>query len=106
MEIGKSHLTHYKKVKLNKDVSLRYFFAFQDRSNLVGKWVIKSHSTKQYSVVDERCASLIALSHKKTLSDYKEIMGRYVLDEKGDAVYRKVVVSENVATIEYEEKEK
>jgi len=96
MNLGKSHLTHYKKIKLNKDISLRYFFTFEDRLNLNGKWVIKSHSTKEYGIIDERTARLIATAHNKTLDDYKEIMGRYVANMSGTgSVYRKVIISNN-----------
>ena len=28
--INKEHLTHYKKIKLNDDISLRYFYSYED----------------------------------------------------------------------------
>jgi len=94
----KLHITHYKKIKLNGDISLRYFFAFEDRPKLVGKWVIKSHSTKRYRVIDRATADLIAMSHNKELNNYKEIMGRYIL-ESMHPTYRKVIIKNNKAKI-------
>lgn len=95
---GKLHITHYKKIKLNKDISLRYFFAFEDRPKLVGKWVIKSHSTKKYRVIDMATADLIAMSHNKELKNYKEIIGRYIL-ENMHPIYRKVIIKNNKVKI-------
>ena len=94
-----SHLTHYKKIKLSKDVSLRYFFSFEDKPQLVGKWVIKSHSTKKYGILDERTAELIADSHNTHLGNYKEIIGRYISNGVDAPIYRKVLIKGNKVKI-------
>ena len=98
----KHHRTHYKKIKLNDDISLRYFFSFEDRPQLDGKWVIKSHNSKEYGIVDERTAKLIAMSHNKELSIYKEIMGRYIFEDNCEPIYRKVIIKGNKSKVYYE----
>jgi len=45
------HRTHYKKIELSEDISLRYFFTFDDIPNFENKWVIKSHNKKKYEVI-------------------------------------------------------
>ena len=72
----KFHLTWYLKIPLTDDLSVRYFFVFDDRPDLKGKWVIKSHSRKEYGVIDEKTAGMIVESHGKTLDDAVEVTGR------------------------------
>ena len=47
MQDNKEHLTHYKKINLNKDISLRYFYTFQDQRKFENQWVLKSHKDKK-----------------------------------------------------------
>jgi len=94
----KEHLTHYKKIKLNKDISLRYFYSYQDRKNLVGKWVIKSHKQKKYSIIDLKAVELILSLHKKNIENYTEIRGK--VNKKG---FQKIIIKPNGKTkIKYE----
>ena len=86
----KEHLTHYKKIKLTKDISLRYFYSYQDKKNLIGKWVIKSHKQKKYSIIDLKTVDLILLAHNKNIEDYIEIRGK--VHKKG---FQKIMIKPN-----------
>jgi len=102
MTKGKHHLTWYLKIPLTDDLSVRYFFVFEDRPDLKNKWVIKSHSRKEYGIIDEKTAELIVESHGKTLNDAIEIIGRNTF--KG---YRKIEIetSETATTENNKHKE-
>ena len=82
----KTHLTWYLKIPLTDDLSVRYYFLFEDKPSLNKKWIIKSHSRKEYSVINEQTAMMILESHNKTLNDAVEVMGR----EIKEGIYRKV----------------
>jgi len=84
------HLTHYKKVKITKDISLRYFYTFQDRKNLEGKWVLKSHSKKKYTVIDNNGLELLEMLHDFDLNKYEEIRG--IIKNN---IYNKLVIKSN-----------
>ena len=86
----KEHITHYKKIKLNDDISLRYFYSFEDKPNFNRKWVIKSHSLKKYSIIDRNAVELILKLHNKNIDKYKEIRGK--VTKKG---YEKLVIKSN-----------
>ena len=85
----KTHLTWYFKLNLTDDISIRYYLVFEDKRELERKWVIKSHSTKEYEIIDSRAVKLIINSHKKDLKDTKEIIGR--ADNNAD--YKKIVLN-------------
>ena len=85
----KTHLTWYFKLNLTDDISIRYYLVFEDKRELERKWVIKSHSTKEYGIIDSRAVKLIINSHNKDLKDAKEIIGR--ADNKAD--YKKIVLN-------------
>lgn len=46
----KSNRQHYLKFRLDSsnDWSIRYFFRFDTRHNMIGKWFLKSHFSKDY----------------------------------------------------------
>lgn len=68
--------TWYIKHHLTDDLSLRFFYVFDTRPELVKKWVLKSHINKVYTVVDPALVpDLISLA-KNT----EEILGRNDLD--------------------------
>jgi hypothetical protein len=50
------HRISYKKwtFKRNSDISLRFFYVFDDRPEFVGKYVLKTHSTKVYVTVPDK----------------------------------------------------
>jgi hypothetical protein len=47
-------VTHYLKWNITEDLSLRYYITFQDKPDLVGKYVLKTHSTKQYQEISSK----------------------------------------------------
>jgi len=85
----KYHTVWYLKIPLTDDLSVRYFFAFDDMPKFKNKWVIKSHSTKEYAILDKKAVELILKSHHKTLEDAVEIIAR----QQGD-YYRKIEINE------------
>jgi len=85
----KYHTTWYLKIPLTDDLSVRYFFAFDDMPKFKNKWVIKSHKTKEYAVLNENAVKLILESHNKTLDDAVEIIAR----QEGE-YYRKIELNE------------
>ena len=84
------HLTHYKKVKITKDISLRYFYTYQDRKHLENKWVLKSHKTKTTSIADKHMIELLNMLHSFDINHYSEIRGMVKNNE-----YQKVTISPN-----------
>ena len=56
-----SHNINYTKfpVKDSPDLSVRYFRCFDDRPEMVNKFVLKSHSEKKYKVLDSAMLSYL-----------------------------------------------
>jgi len=69
----KSNRTHYLKWKYNEDISIRYFFLFEDRKQLEGNYYIKSHSKKEYILLTEKQAELMI--NQLHCSEVEEIIG-------------------------------
>ncbi|MEA3314980.1 MAG: hypothetical protein U9Q30_03920 [Campylobacterota bacterium] len=90
MYVINEHLTHYKMIKLDDDISIRFFYTFQDKKNFENKWVLKSHSLKKYSILDKNALSLLLKLHQKDINKYKEIRGK--ITQKG---FEKIVIKEN-----------
>ena len=88
--INKEHLTHYKKIKLDDDISLRYFYSYEDKKHFTNKWVIKSHDKKKYSIIDFKAVELISELHNVDINKYTEIRGK--VTNKG---YQKLVIKPN-----------
>lgn len=84
------HVTHYKKVKITEDISLRYFYTFQDRKNLEGKWTLKSHSKKKYTIVDNNGIELLNMLHEFDINKYQEIRGMVK-----NNIYHKLLIKPN-----------
>ena len=78
-EVG-SNRSHYMKwvYKENPDISIRYFFAFDTRGFLEGKFIWKSHSTKEYFILTREQAELM-LSNMN-FKDPIEITGKLIGD--------------------------
>jgi len=51
------HKTFYDKWQISHDVSLRFHYVFEDRPNLQNKFILKIHSTGNYTVVDNEFAN-------------------------------------------------
>lgn len=86
----RENLTHYKKVKITKDISLRYFYTFQTRKHFEGKWVIKSHSTRKYGVLDFSGIKILQKLHAFDLRHFEEIRG--VIRQ---GIYNKTIIKPN-----------
>ena len=84
-----THMQWYLKLDLTEDISIRYFFIFENRPELQGKWVIKSHSKKEYGIIDKKSVELIAKSHNKDIDkDSVEVIARALTNTK----YRRIVL--------------
>lgn len=81
----KAHQTHYIKWKLTDNLSLRYFYSFQDNPDFIGKFVLKNHSKKE-SVIISKDTTKELLEFVK--EDFEEIIGYY--SEKDE--YKKLVL--------------
>jgi hypothetical protein len=70
------HEVIYKKwtSKENPDISLRFFYTFDDRPEFVGKYVLKTHSTKEYTVIP---AKLINVDTMYLFNEVQDIEGYY-----------------------------
>lgn len=76
---------HYLKWVITEDLSIRYFILFESQKDKVNKFYIKSHSTKEYSVVSKELAEVMLkelgcknfleiISYKKGNDYVKEIL--------------------------------
>ncbi len=72
---AKSNASHYIKWKLTDDLSLRFYFLFQDRKNYENKYFLKSHSKKDYQ---EITSLTIVEELIKASFDQVEVMGRTI----------------------------
>lgn len=78
------HSTHYIKLTLDEELSLRKFINFQDRSGMVhqDKWWLWNHKTKEVMVVSQK----IVLTLLPTVIKSEEIIGRKIGNK-----YQKIV---------------
>jgi len=75
-----SHVTHYLKWDITDDLSLRYFYAFEDRPELAGKYIIKSHSKRGFDVLNNQ-AIIASFKDLAKNTPTKEIIGREIKGE-------------------------
>lgn len=80
----KTHQTHYIKWKLTDNLSIRYFYSFQDNPDFIGKFVLKNHSKKESVIISKDTAKELLEFVKE---DFEEIIGYLEKDE-----YRKLVL--------------
>ena len=89
------HSTHYIKLTLDEELSLRKFINFQDRPGMVhqDKWWLWNHKTKEVMVVSQK----IVLTLLPTVIKYEEIIGRKIGNK-----YQKIVtnLSTGVLTVQ------
>jgi len=83
--------THYFKYDISDNLSLRYFIQFQDNKTLEGKWVIKSHSSKEYSILRHSLANELLQTLQ---SSKKEIIGRLI-----NGTYEKIIINDSSISI-------
>lgn len=66
------HRTHYIKLTVDENISLRYYLTFDDRPGMVGKWWLWNHTTKEmFELTKPLLKSIIQLTTKA-----EEVIGR------------------------------
>ena len=96
MNLVSSNRQHYLKFLIGNDISIRFYFQFEDRKEYEGKWFIKSHAGKIYQEIDEKIAKRMIVDSE---CDFKEIIGQRIGNR-----YRKIVVENNENVNHYFEK--
>ena len=98
---NKSHLCHYTKFQLDYDIntSIRFIHAFDDRPELVGKFIYKHHEEKLFSVIEPQLAEHFIKT--QCSNEAEEFINRYVGQGKGKK-YRRIKVTENSLTKYFE----
>ena len=98
---NKSHLCHYTKFQLDFDIntSIRFIHAFDDRPELVGKFIYKHHEEKLFSVIEPQLAEHFIKT--QCSNEAEEFINRYVGQVKGKK-YRRIKVTENSLTKYFE----
>lgn len=91
---NKSHLCHYTKFQLDFDIntSIRFIHAFDDRPELVGKFIYKHHEEKLFSVIEPQLAEHFIKT--QCSSEAEEFINRYVGQGKGKK-YRRIKVTKD-----------
>ena len=91
---NKSHLCHYTKFQLDYDIntSIRFIHAFDDRPELVGKFIYKHHEEKLFSVIEPQLAEHFIKT--QCSNEAEEFINRYVGQGKKKH-YRRIKVTEN-----------
>ena len=91
---NKSHLCHYTKFQLDFDIntSIRFIHAFDDRPELVGKFIYKHHEEKLFSVIEPQLAEHFIKT--QCSNEAEEFINRYVGQGKKKQ-YRRIKVTEN-----------
>ena len=98
---NKSHLCHYTKFQLDYDIntSIRFIHAFEDRPELVGKFIYKHHEEKLFSVIEPQLAEHFIKT--QCSNEAEEFINRYVGQGKKKQ-YRRIKVTENSLTKYFE----
>ena len=98
---NKSHLCHYIKFQLDFDIntSIRFIHAFDDRPELVGKFIYKHHEEKLFSVIEPQLAEHFIKT--QCSNEAEEFINRYVGQGK-KRQYRRIKVTENSLTKYFE----
>ena len=98
---NKSHLCHYTKFQLDYDIntSIRFIHAFDDRPELVGKFIFKHPEEKLFSIIEPQLAEHFIKT--QCSSEAEEFINRYVGQGKKKQ-YRRIKVTENSLTKYFE----
>lgn len=67
-------LKHYKKVKITKEISLRYFYTYQDKQHLEKKWSLAMNAEDNYSIFTLEGIEVLKMLHDFDVKNYKEII--------------------------------
>ena len=100
--MNKKNRQHYIKWPMNEDMSIRYYFLFEDRPEFEKKYVIKSHNSKLYETISVNMAK--KLIKELTLKFTKtEVIGEKVIDENKNINYRKIIIqNDKILNVEFE----
>ena len=96
--IQSSNICHYLKWNITDSLSLRYYFNFEDKPEMIKQFVLKDHNTKSYNLVTD-----LSIAHElRKVSSNKcvEILGRKLVNK-----YHKVQIQfyEDFSKFEIEE---
>lgn len=96
------HICHYLKFQLDFDenISIRFYYRFQDQPHLENNWVLVNHKTKQKGLLTRESAKMLIKSCCKIPA--VEIIGR--LNENGQ--YQKVTTNKEGTIRTYEGRDK
>jgi len=72
----------YLKWNLTDDLSIRYFYKFQDRPEYENRWVLKSHKDKKYEIINREIAEMLFKAFNLTDANSVEIIGRNLTQTK------------------------
>jgi tetratricopeptide (TPR) repeat protein len=65
---------HYIKWEIDDDLSLRYYYSFEDRKNLANKYILKSHSEKSFEMINNE--KIIKSLKRLVKKNPVEVIGR------------------------------
>lgn len=70
----------YTKWEITEDISLRYYYLFQDRKNFEGKYYLKSHKKKEYAEVQSLAIVEGLIASSKSVIDIvgKQVGNQYI----------------------------
>jgi len=88
-----AHRCHYLKFSLSLDeqLSIRYHFTFQDKQDYENKYVLKHHSLKTDTIINEKMALMLI---KQYCIKKEEIVSHIAFLGKIEREHRKLVISE------------
>jgi len=72
----------YLKWNLTDDLSIRYFYKFQDKPEFENKWVLKSHKDKKYEIINREVVEMLFKAFNLTDNNAVEIIGRNLTQTK------------------------
>jgi len=92
------HRTHYLKWEIGNGTSIRYFFLYEDKPKLEGKWVIKNHDDKKFQIFENKQIAMSMIRSLCPSTKALEITGIRKHD-----MYIKTIMDENGVLIKKEE---
>jgi len=67
--------THYLKLQIHEELSIRYHLVWDDRKGMQGEWMVKNHAESTWSKITKEAANVILSATGKSWDNYIEIMG-------------------------------
>jgi hypothetical protein len=83
LNYAKCNAQHYIKWNITADLSLRFYFTFQDRKHFENKYVLKSHKKKDYNEINSETIiqELINTSYSRIEIFGRTELGQYIKQE-------------------------